>query len=115
MTNFTFPAKIYNLIKYMVLIFLPSFTTFYVLLATQWNWDNVTQVSVSLTGGTAFLGALVGISARNYNNSDQRFFGEIHTQRTDEGAMISHQVFNEDPNGQTLVDKKEVIFKVVEE
>ena len=62
---------------------------------------------------TAFLGSLVGISSRNYNNSEERFFGEIHVSGDDEGAQISHQVFNEDPNGKTIADKKEVTFKVV--
>lgn len=113
--DFTFPSKIYNIIKYLVLIVLPSFTSFYILLATQWDWDHVTQISVSLTGFTAFLGSLVGISSRNHNNSDDRFFGEIHVAGTDEGAQISHQVFNEDPSGQTIADKKEVTFKVVHE
>lgn len=113
--DFTFPSKIYNIIKYLVLIFLPSFTSFYILLATQWGWDHVTKISVSLTGFTAFLGSLVGIAARNFNNSDDRFFGEIHVAGTDEGAQISHQVFNEDPTGQTIADKKEVTFKVVHE
>lgn len=113
--NFTFPSKIYNVIKYLVLIFLPSFTAFYILLATQWGWGHITEISVSLTGFTAFLGSLVGIAARNFNNSDQRFFGEIHVAGTDEGAQISHQVFNEDPSGQTIADKKEVTFKVVHE
>jgi hypothetical protein len=113
--DFTLPSKIYNLIKYLVLIVLPSFTTLYVLLATLWEWDNIAKISASLTGFTAFLGSLVGISSRNFNNSDDRFFGEIHVAGTEEGAQISHQVFNEDPSGMTIADKKEVTFKVVHE
>lgn len=114
MTDFTLPAKLYNFIKYMVMIVLPSFTVLYVLLATQWGWDHITQISTSITGVTAFLGSLVGLSARNYNNSDDRFFGELHVSKTEEGAVLDHQVFNEDPNGGTLADKKEVTFKVVQ-
>lgn len=114
MGSFTLPSKLYNIIKYMVLIFLPSFTTLYVLLATQWNWGNITEVSVSLTGVTAFLGSLVGISSRNFNASDERFYGEIHVQKTEEGAIIDHQVFNDDPNGGTLADRKEITLKVVQ-
>ena len=113
MTGFTLPTKIYNFIKYLVLIFMPSLTTLYVLLATQWGWDNITKISTSLTAVTAFLGGLVGIASKNYNNSDERFFGEIHVTGDDEGAQIDHQVFNEDPSGKTIADKKEVTFKVI--
>lgn len=115
MNSFTFPAKLYNFIKYLVLIVLPSFSTLYVVLATVWNWDDVAKVSATLTGVTAFLGSLVGLSAKNYNASDEKYFGEIHVSGTDEGAVISHQVFNEDPTGQTIADKKEVTFKIVHE
>ena len=114
MNSFTLPAKLYNFIKYLVLIVLPSFTTLYVLLATAWSWDDITKVSATLTGVTAFLGSLVGLSAKNFNNSDEKYYGEIHVQKTEEGAIIDHQVFNDDPNGGTLADKKEITLRVVQ-
>jgi hypothetical protein len=114
MTDFTLPAKVYNFIKYLVLIIMPGISTLYMAVANAWNWDHITNVSLTLAAITTFMGGLVGLSARNYNHSDAKYFGEIHTERTDEGAVITHQVFNEDPNGGVIADKKEVIFKVVQ-
>ena len=56
MTGFTFPPKVYNFIKYLVLIVLPAVSTLWVILANAWNWDYMTNVSVTLTAVTAFLG-----------------------------------------------------------
>lgn len=114
MTEFTLSPKVYNFLKYLVMIVLPALTTLWVVLANAWNWDYMTNVSVTMTAVTAFLGSLIGISSKNYNNSDAKYFGEIEVSSTDEGAVIQRQVFNEDPNGGTLADKKEVCFKIVQ-
>lgn len=113
MNTFTMPSKVYNFIKYLVLIVLPSFTTLYVVLASVWNWDDITKVSASLTGVTAFLGSLVGISSKNFNNSDEKYYGAIEVEATEEGSIIHGQVFNEDPTGGTLNDKNEIVMKVI--
>lgn len=107
------PAKVYNVIKYLVMIVLPSLTTLWLALANAWNLDHMTNIAVTMTAITAFLGSLVGVSSRNYNNSEDKYFGELEVSQTDEGAVINRQVFNEDPRGCTLADKKEVMFKVV--
>ncbi len=110
MTEFSFPPKVYNFIKYLVLIVLPAFTTLYVLVATQWEWDNITKISTTLTGITAFLGTLVGLSARNFN-TNEKYVGETYLAPTEDGWK---RVFNVtadeiDPN------RKDISFKVVDD
>ena len=109
MNTFTLPAKLYNFIKYLVLIALPAITTLWVILANAWNLDYMTNVSVTLTAVTAFLGSLVGISSKNFN-TNEKFVGETYLKPTDDGWK---RVFNVtadeiDPN------RKEISFKVVD-
>lgn len=109
MNDFTLPAKLYNFIKYLVLIVLPALTTLWVVLANVWNWDYMTNVSATMTAVTAFLGTIVGISAKNFN-TNEKFVGETYLKPTDQGWK---RVFNVtadeiDPN------RKEISFKVVD-
>jgi hypothetical protein len=109
MTGFTLPANVYNFIKYLVLIVLPALTTLYVVVATQWEWDNITNISVTMTAITAFLGTIVGISARNFNNSE-RYVGETYLEPTDAGWK---RVFNVTAD-EIDPTRKEISFKVVD-
>jgi hypothetical protein len=111
MNSFTLPAKVYNFIKYLVLIVMPALTTLYVVVATQWNWDNITNVSVTMTAVTAFLGTIVGISAKNYNNSDERFDGDIVVTRTEAGNTQFSMELNKDPF--VLAKQDSVLFRKV--
>lgn len=113
MNTFTMPSKVYNFVKYLVLIVLPAVSTLWVIVANAWNWDYMTNVSVTLTAVTAFLGSLVGISSKNFNNSDEKYYGVIEVEATEEGSIIHGQVFNEDPTGGTLNDKNEIVMKVI--
>lgn len=113
--GFQLSGATYNKLKWFVTIVMPALTTLYLALDSLWNFEYTHQTAGTMTAVTAFLGVILGISTKNYNNDDSRYFGEIHVAGTDEGAQISHQVFNEDPTGQTIADKKEVTFKVVHE
>lgn len=109
MNTFTLPAKVYDFIKYLVLIVLPAVTTLYVILANAWNWDYMTNVSVTLTAITAFLGSLVGISSKNFNNNE-KFVGTTWLKPTDNGWK---RVFNV-TSDEIDPDRKEISFKVVD-
>ena len=107
------PHRLYEAFRWFVQIVLPAFSALYLGLSDL--WDLPEPVAVGATAGLVgtFLGTIMRFSKHNYDNSDSRFFGEIHVRPNEEGAVIDHQVFNEDPNGGTLADKKEVTFKVV--
>lgn len=109
MNSFTLPAKVYNFIKYMVMIVIPAASTLYATLGTINSWDNVTNVTVTLAAVATFLGTLVGLSSRNFN-ANEKFVGETYLKPTDQGWK---RVFNVtadeiDPN------RKEISFKVVD-
>ena len=62
-----FDDKVYDVLKYIALIFLPAIGTLYFALSSIWNLPYGTEVVGTITAMDAFLGALIGISTSNYN------------------------------------------------
>lgn len=63
------PDKVYNILKWIVMIVLPACATLYVLLANTWGFPYGDQISATITGITTFLGAILGISSRSYKKA----------------------------------------------
>jgi hypothetical protein len=61
-----FSDKIYQIIKWVATIVLPSLGTLYFALAGIWGFPYGEQVVGTITAIDAFLGALIGISSYNY-------------------------------------------------
>ena len=59
--------KIYNILKWIVMVLLPAVGTLYFALGDIWGLPYVEQVLGTITAITAFLGALIGISSIQYN------------------------------------------------
>lgn len=62
------PDKIYNVLKWILIIVVPAFITLFTLLAQTWGWDIPVQAIVTtITGIATFFGVIVGISTHYYN------------------------------------------------
>lgn len=59
--------KTYNILKWIVMVFLPAIGTLYFALASTWGFPYVEEVLGTITAVNAFLGALIGISTVQYN------------------------------------------------
>ena len=106
------PAKIYNKLKWLVLIVLPAFSTFYMGLdAVVGVPAEEKVVGVSALVAT-LIGTLVGISSNNYNKSEERYFGEVRVSETEDGTVIHNMAFTNAPE-ERIGDKKELAIKVV--
>ena len=62
----TLSNKIYNAIKWLVMIVLPAAATLYTTLGGIWGLPFVDQVPPTLTAIATFLGAICMISSKNY-------------------------------------------------
>ena len=58
--------KVYDILKWIVMIVLPAIATLYSALASVWGWPYSQEVVTTLAAVTTFLGALLGISAMEY-------------------------------------------------
>lgn len=62
--------KTYDILKWIVLIFLPALVTFITTVGQSFNADWLLPVVTVMTAFTTFLGTLVGVSSVNYNGDN---------------------------------------------
>lgn len=61
-----FSDKIYDILKWIALIFLPALGTLYFALASIWGLPYGQEIVGTITAVDTFLGALLGISSVQY-------------------------------------------------
>ena len=62
--------KLYDILKWLVMIVIPALTTAYVGLAAIWNFPCADEVSKTSAVICTLLGALLGISTAEYNKNE---------------------------------------------
>lgn len=58
--------KTYDTLKWIALVALPAFVTFFLALAPLWNIPNAQAIAATITAFGMFLGALLGVSSAKY-------------------------------------------------
>lgn len=58
--------KVYDVLKWICLVCLPSITTLWLTLASIWGFPYAEPIGATLGAITVFLGALLGISSVKY-------------------------------------------------
>lgn len=61
------PNKVYDVLKWVVMICIPALTTAYVGLSAIWGFPYATEVAKTSAVVCTLLGALLGISTAEYN------------------------------------------------
>ena len=59
--------KVYDILKWIVMIVIPALTTAYVGLAAIWGWPYAEAIAKTSAVVCTLLGALLGISTAQYN------------------------------------------------
>lgn len=96
-------------LKHTASIVLPAAAALYIALAQFWHFPKVEEVAGSIAAVNTFLGALVALSTRSYNNSDAKYAGEIKV--TDDGMkQTANMVLNNE--AEDILSMKEATFKI---
>lgn len=66
-----FENKVYDILKWICMIFIPALSVFYVALDGAFSWGHAETVAVVLAAINTFIGSLIGISTINYNKQVQ--------------------------------------------
>lgn len=66
-----FTNKTYDVLKWIAQIFLPAFTTFYGVIGAVLNIPYTQETLTILVAFDTFIGALLGISTKNYNEEGE--------------------------------------------
>lgn len=90
--------KVYNVLKWVVMIAIPACATLYFALATIWGFPYGDEVVATMTATATFIGALIGISTKNYNQSGEDVV--LHGGENDALMADEHELV--EPNDATL-------------
>lgn len=105
-----FSNNAYNLIKTIVQLLLPAASSLYLVVAGLWGLPYAQQIVGTLSAFAAFLGVLLRISTKSYDNSDAKYDGSLVVEQTEDGNHLFSLELNKDP--MDLIGKKNVSFKV---
>lgn len=65
------PNKLYDILKWVVIIVLPAVATLYAALSAVWAWPYADEVVTTITAADTFFGAVLCISTATYNKEAQ--------------------------------------------
>ncbi len=100
-----FSNKIYDALKWIAMYLLPALGTLYFALSSVWGLPYGEQIVGTITAIDAFLGALLGISTKNYHGD-----GVMTVDSTDEGKDVYNLEL--DTPIEELPNRKSITFKV---
>ena len=64
--------KIYNVLKWVVLIALPAISVFITTLQKAWGWDiPIEAITITINAVALLIGTLIGISTYSYNKTKE--------------------------------------------
>ena len=61
--------KVYDILKWVVIIVLPALGTLYAALSAVWGWPYTEEIVTTITAVDTFLGAVLCISTAQYNDT----------------------------------------------
>ena len=70
------PSKVYDCLKRVAQVWLPSIATLYFALSQIWGLPYAEQIVGTITAVDAFLGAILGISTKLYNKQQAAIDGD---------------------------------------
>lgn len=67
------PDKVYEILKWLLIIVVPAFVTLFPTLCNAWGWNiPVDAITTTITAVATFVGVCVGISTINYNKEQKK-------------------------------------------
>jgi hypothetical protein len=105
-----FSDKTYDVLKYIAQIVLPAMGTLYFVLGAIWDLPKSEQVVATIVGVDAFLGALLQLSNKSYDESDTKYDGVLEVEEMPAGNKTFSLNLHTHP--EDLESKDEIRFKV---
>lgn len=103
--------RVYNALKVLSTMLLPAASALYLSLDQIWDLPRETEVVGTVAAVNVFVGVLIGLSTKSYNNSDAKYDGAIDVyEDTNEDRTVFSLNLNEDP--ENLKSMSSVNFKV---
>lgn len=104
--------RLYDALKWVAQILLPAAGTFYFTLGELWHLPNVAQTVGTITAFDVFLGVLLSVATKKYNQSDAKYDGTIEVSETEDGIKQAALVLHNYENPADVVNQQEALFKI---
>lgn len=101
----------YDFLKWVAGIVLPALGALYFGLAQIWGLPNAEEVVGTVTVVDLFLGTILGLSTKQYNQSEEKYDGQLVVDTSDEGKDVYSFEVTSTPL-EDLRNKQELTFKV---
>lgn len=105
----------YKAVKHTAALILPAIGTLYFALAAIWNLPHAEAVMGTIAALNTFLGVVLGVSTKSYNNSDTKFVGDVVFESIEGDPTTKRLVSRLNTHPQVISSMDEALFKVVEE
>lgn len=99
----------YDILKWVTVLVIPALGTFYATLALIWGFPAGEQVLSSTVAVNLFLGTILGLATKSYNQNESRYDGDI---RIDKDRPEDPVIAELDTPIATVEAQDEVILKV---
>lgn len=106
--QFMFSDKVYNKLKVVALVILPAVASFYFGLAAIWGLPAADKVVGTISVVDTFLGVALGVSSKQYQESDDSYDGTVKVTPNEKGSKVT---LHADPSD--LIDKDTIKLKVL--
>jgi hypothetical protein len=101
--------RAYDLLKFLAQILLPAVGAMYFGLAAIWGLPNAEEVVGTITVVDTFLGVLLGLSTKAYNNSDAKYDGTAEIEVMDDRKVVTMSLKDETV---PVENRDEILFRV---
>jgi hypothetical protein len=104
-----FSNNVYDKLKFVALVLLPGVGTLYFAVAGLWGLPKADEVVGTIVAIDTFLGLLLGLSNKQYNDSDERYDGAVDVSPDEENG-VTNLNFSLDPR--SITEKDEIVLKI---
>lgn len=108
-SNLTLNNKTYDRLKHLTQVGLPATGALYFGLAQIWGLPASEEVSGTILCVTTFLGTILGISSKNY---EEPTAGDIVVEEREDGSKVASMDLHEQDAATLLRNNDRLVFKV---
>lgn len=104
--------RAYDKMKWVTTLVLPAFGTLYFTIAAIWGLPRADEVVGTTVAVSAFMGAVLGLSARAYEKSGDKFDGDLVVMDQPDGTKVMSLELTKLDDPLQVAEQKQVVFKV---
>lgn len=104
----------YAAVKHTASLVLPAIGTLYYALAQIWHLPNAEEVLGTIAAVNAFLGIVLGVATKSYNNSDTKYVGDVAFEPVDGDETTKRMVAHLNTHPQVISSRTEALFRIKE-